>query len=268
MSDYIQDFVGSRNQMPMEDNSWIFELINSPERRNWDIIIFVEGPTDELFYSNIVIKKYKNKKIKFFNGESRNIDTFNDKFFDKNDSEKGKEWVFSRCEKLIGLKAYNNYNIKFIVDKDYDELDKASDIVKKHIIMLPCYSFENYFFLKENVENVFRKHFPNSYEISTKAFNVKYKKFIDEILQYCIWKSISVKYRLDREKNPEFIYAKDDLVKKYQLFNNMNLSKERVIPDPRFDKFVNGAISELNNNIQKCSNLVNNKLAIDAIEEK
>ena len=115
----------------------------------------IEGKSDVLFYDNINVEPFCEKKTAFI---------FKD--YVKNDPIVGKSAVVSA---YIGFCRMFKKDIKrciFIVDHDYDGLEckiyGLPEAANTYINVLPVYSFENYFLSADNMRVVFRQANVNS----------------------------------------------------------------------------------------------------------
>ena len=125
--------------------------------------VFVEGHSDEKFYSTFIYKKINSK---IFPGDVAYIKC------------NGKKGVFEICDYLLKkFNAIKNDKSKiFIVDRDYDGVLKCSEETKGRITMTKYYSFENYAFVPENLEVLLD-------EVVSKNNKQLFKNLIDDFIE-------------------------------------------------------------------------------------
>ena len=132
--------------------------------------IFVEGPSDKKFYSSTKVSKLQTD-LYFY--------SVRDDFEDNNIKIVGKDAVL-RCYSFLKERDDLESCFKrciFIIDRDYDpEINTAevrlSQEDKKRLCMTYGHSFENYFFEKENLRELFYY-----YDMSEKALNEYWEHF-------------------------------------------------------------------------------------------
>lgn len=186
-------------------SSLIFEYIASQNKPGISYFCFLEGKTDKYFYCGILPKK--------LNASPNSIEYL---YAGKGE---GKESVIFAAQHILRKKKHENNGKKaiFIVDRDYnDELVsiKYKDVYDK-LSILPCYSFENFYFSpEENIKIVFREL------LSRSLWKHKYSEFIDvyatfykTIVKYCAWKKICVlNYNIESIECDHKDNVKDDFI--------------------------------------------------------
>lgn len=181
-----------------------FNNIRNPNIKHY---IFVEGFTDVVFYKNNI---YRNCSLKR-----------NEICLIHNGKDGGKKAVIDLAEKIINEAYYKVYNkaISFIVDRDYDNNNSIlNNKNRNNITVLPCYSFESFYFYCDNIEKLFCKLFKEKFESELNEFNLILIKFIDMIKEYSALKRTivyhGIRLRLeddnDTEDNLRKIHFKDD----------------------------------------------------------
>jgi hypothetical protein len=243
---------------------------------------FVEGPTDQKFYKGVIERNYgliqeKNEVVFLFHGS--NIENDYKLASNYNQSilfEKGKKSVIKAFLYIAEKeKSKNNINrCKFIVDSDYDEIDDYKEIEilpkekRKLLVVLPCYSFENYYLSENNIEIVLKHYLPNC-DIYINDFNKKFKEFILKISTYCSWKKIVVKNKFHEKYRDKLKKVHQDDGMEY--LNRITISNDKVEIDNRFFAFVDLAIEELlentSENDKKLISLLINSYRLNFIVE-
>lgn len=163
----------------------LFRLNN--DKNNYDVFCIVEGSSDQYFYKNIV--KYNEKLLVADYIWTTNVN---------DDTDIGKEAVI-RAYFDIKKETEMNELLKktiFIIDHDYYGFhsekydDFIMDSVKNNFTMTNVYSFENYFLLNNNIENIFKNLGLTSSD--SQKFIAKLKMFISEIREFNSLKSTTV----------------------------------------------------------------------------
>lgn len=129
---------------------------------HFDGFVFVEGPSDILFYSRIANIKLNDGKVNYISccGKTNLIKSLN--YFGHNN--------------LLGK---NNH---YIVDKDYTGIMMYKPDFPDKITMTKYYSFENYVFEEGNFFKFLKECSCNEDEI--KIINNLLKKYIEEIIDF------------------------------------------------------------------------------------
>lgn len=160
------------------------------QRNDVDYIIFVEGKTDEEFYTHCRMPFFNENRIEFIISTSK-----------KGDEEHiGKKAVVELCREIVlSHKKYLRKAI-FIVDHDYfgiEEFGKECKAdVDKFLTILPCYSFENFFVLPSNLKIIESNYL---YDSQIDHFNNTFKKFVQEIREfYELKRTMTACYTLHR----------------------------------------------------------------------
>ena len=159
-------------------------------RYRYDEFVFVEGPTDKNFYMNTNVETESEKKIskyacylfrKFNEGATY-------------DRYTGKKAVLY-CLKCISDNPKFNKDFKkcyFIIDRDYEEsidsaLTPTSENAYKRLYRTQGHSLENYLYVKENFEKVFRYV---CFGMNKDEFSNKFNDFANEMSTFYAANSI------------------------------------------------------------------------------
>jgi len=200
--DFKNQFLEKRKGSAGGINRALMIYTNSKNDPNYKLFCFVEGSTDAKFYPGVLHKKcnLNYSEILFIFNYSEEDDGFQNIY-----SCGGKESVIKMCKYLTETSDSKLSKCKFIVDRDYDEIDSQKydidDSVIRNITMLPCYSFENYYFLPENMSMLFREIFKSTYFSYLDDFEKILKDFMLKTSSYSALKKIVVELKsIGKEK--------------------------------------------------------------------
>ena len=189
------------------------------------LFCFVEGNSDILFYKGVIPKAYKlsQEEVCFIvNHDS----SFENDYYNLH----GKKSVINMCKYVFNKHLNSKSQCKFIVDMDYDDLDlekhNLSDDIASRITVLPCYSFENYYFIDENLKSIFHVIFGSMDFSYYDEFVNLLAHFLLESSEYNAFKKLSVMFSLHKkypEQLSQFLKFKDEQYE-YIISNGHKLS--------------------------------------------
>lgn len=131
----------------VSDIYWTMKINNIRNQKDVDYFCFVEGSSDERFYSLINHRFFSKNNIKYvYRG------------YHEPGEYKGKKAVILATKVVdVGFKRIKPKCV-FIVDHDdYGLQEYSDDVGKKYLDMitvLPVYSFENFYFQRENINQI------------------------------------------------------------------------------------------------------------------
>ena len=218
-------------------------------------IIFVEGCTDKIFYSNTNIDTFKDNAYYIYSTKKENAEYV------------GKEGVFHAYHSIQSDNALLDDFEKciFIIDRDWDErIVSENHFIKKYDIpsftVTFGHSMENYFLELDNLKIIFDMyHIQDDYDYFANC----YIQYVNETADYWAYKAtlsyakkekLFFSYKKDKSFEDIFdfryidnkiIYNKDfynsevELMKSginysLQLMDKYELNKEKIINEPRF----------------------------------
>ena len=172
-------------------------LMKFQQRASMDVkknlsFVFVEGSTDERFYSATNISRLKEGNAKYFFTTQRDYEVDEEKIV-------GKEAVLCMLKKIASESQFSTYYPRciFIVDRDYekDGIGNKGDFLsqeeKGKIGVTLGYSFENYFFLEKNLITLLKVITGSEEEYE--KLNAKIMTFVSETEKY-----FSAKYTISK----------------------------------------------------------------------
>lgn len=177
-NEYLENFNLDWDINP--NSTGIIELNILKEDKDLEYVCFVEGTSDITFYKNYSNSPLKNKNVEFIRMKTT-------KETDQGD-EIGKDGIIKNYLNItnnITLKKYLSKCI-FLVDNDYEGLVSSNyelmEFEKDFFSITKTYSFENYFFKKENLKKIFG--YFNLSEADLKKFNCLIEQFIKDVDEY------------------------------------------------------------------------------------
>ena len=178
---------------PISDIYIQFKISNIINQKNVDKFCFVEGSSDELFYSTVSHHFFSKNKVKFLYVG----------YYDKSEY-KGKKAVVLATKVVIKNFKKLAEKFAFIVDHDDFGIDEFKDEVEgqylEMLTVLPVYSYENYYFYNNNLDRVFCSiHLSNSQLLE---FKNHLDTFYDDITDYFSLKAVkTASHTLEKYKN-------------------------------------------------------------------
>ena len=210
----------SNDDMPISTMFFKMSMyINDP---NFDNYCVVEGRTDEHFYKHLPVSPFADSKTAFIY-----------KDYEPKSSVAGKSAVIYAFKRFLVKFPSNMKNTMFIVDHDYDGLDYKkygiADKYRKLIVVLPVYSFENYFLSRENIM-ITLSTLGYSQDIA-KSIHSRLMDIKEETLEYHICKYIIInkandpKYRnlsrINYKYNEDHMFSIDSASGKLRNIENL-----------------------------------------------
>ena len=192
---FEDEFLSHRYGKSGSINVSIFRFITNINNPSIKLFCFVEGCSDKSFYSGVLpaIYKLKLEQIEFIINQDSEHDSNEYLLVGKKSVLKMCAWIFSEFNDKLP-------SCKFIVDRDYDDLDpekhNVSQEILSYITILPCYSFENFYFIPENLEIVFKCIFGSVRSAYLNEFSSLLSFFLSESCEYNALKRTIVKFSL------------------------------------------------------------------------
>ena len=144
-----------------------------------DYFCVVEGKSDKLFYQHALNIKLRTSGVKYLYKENNG----------------GKFEVVKSYKIFKKLFPREMRKCIFIVDHDYDGLNLTKYKLERpdleHITVLPCYSFENYFLMGNNVSIIF-SCLQMDLGGAMPAYERTWREFTRHIVDYCALKMTTV----------------------------------------------------------------------------
>jgi len=197
------EFIKRRHGCPGSINVSIFRFITRKNDPKIKLFCFVEGDSDIVFYKGIIPGLYKltPEQVSFIINQDSAADNIGYSLY-------GKRSVIKMCDYILAEHNDFLHQCKFIIDRDYDDLDfekyGVSDEIGSYVTILPCYSFENYYFMAENLQIIFRTLFGSMEFLYFNEFTKLLADFLSESCQYNALKRLTVKFSL-HEKYPKLL---------------------------------------------------------------
>lgn len=185
-----------------------------------EVVFYLEGKDDIKYYRSRFEEFLEGKKYTHFYVEGKKNVLELKEFFDK--------------------KIIEEFKIRFIVDKDYDEIEK-----QEKLYITPTYSIENLYILKESFEKILETYFSlnkyddedkDDYDKILKLYSKRKNEYLDAIEDVVKWYYFQKNNKVEVKKLKEITKESNELVvvnlngieKKYNLKKLKELTPEYI----------------------------------------